>query len=80
MLLMLPFLTSGVVAGGQLAWNETTRERKGMPPRSSIGKRIVRRPASYEEEPDSDDGERLARVIVTAFALVPKKGPGRYRV
>ena len=44
-----------------------------MPPRSSIGKRIVRRPASYEEEPDTDDGENLARVIVRTFALLSKK-------
>jgi hypothetical protein len=35
-------------------------KREGMPPRSSIGKRIVRRPASYEEEPDTDDGKHFA--------------------
>jgi hypothetical protein len=46
-----------------------------MPPRSSIGKRIVRRPASYEEEPDTDDGEYLGRVIRRTFVLVPKEGP-----
>ena len=55
-----------------LGTNYPSRERKGMPPRSSIGKRIVRRPASYEEEPDTDDGENLARVIVRTFALLSK--------
>ena len=46
-----------------------------MPPRSSIGKRIVRRPASYEEEPDTDDGERLARVIVRISHSCSKEEP-----
>ena len=45
-----------------------------MPPRSSIGKRIVRRPASYEEEPDTDEGEHPARVLVRTFTLLSKKG------
>ena len=49
-----------------------------MPPRSSIGKRIVRRPASYEEEPDTDDGERLLQVMVKTFAFVPQREAGRY--
>ena len=78
MLLMLRFRPAELWQVVNLLGTELTypsRERKGMPPRSSIGKRIVRRPASYEEEPDTDDGEHLARVIVGTFALVAKMGP-----